>query len=184
MITLNLISETEKKILKERRLFIITKSTFIILLVTIVIFTVVLFFDKLLLNNKLKTTDSEIKSEESFIQAQQGSTLEKSIKELNSQLQTISNIEKNHINWNKAVAMIVNLVPANIQISSLVLDKDSQNFNLNGQAKTRDSLLVLQHNLESSKSITNLITPITNLTEKENISFEYTGQLNYNSEAQ
>lgn len=179
MITLNLISEKEKKTLKEKGFFIITKGVSSILVVAIIILAGVLFFDKMLLSENIKTIQSDINDQESIILHQQGNTLEQSIKELNSQLQTISGIQNGHTNWMSVIFDFAKLVPNNIQISSLTLDKDAKSFDLKGLAKTRESLLQLQSNLESSSQFTKIESPITNITEKDNITFEYTGQINF-----
>lgn len=182
MITLNLISEKEKKVLKEKRFFIITKGVSSVLIVVVIILAGVLFFDKMLLAENIKTIETDIKDEESLILTQQGTTLEKSIKELNSQLQSIDNIQKSHLNLTLIIVKLAKLIPVNVQIDTLTLDKDTKIFSIKGLAKTRESLLELQNNLKSSSDFTKITAPITNITEKENIRFEYTGEVNLQPE--
>lgn len=112
------------------------------------------------LNNSLTSSDNRI--------------LEEEVKSLNQEIKTINNLRNQHYYYSKALLEFANLVPANMQISLLTLDRLSGKVEVFGTAKSRDSVLDFWSNVKKSNFFTNIDFPLANLEQATNSQFSFT----------
>lgn len=172
MIILNLLPKEERVICEQEGNYAIIKNSLYLFLVIFIFISVTILwarsfleknFSGLLENGSSSSSMTEIKNK---------------IKEINKKLQKISGIQKDYFNFSYPLIEISKLLPQNVQINFLNLDKPKKQFVLSGYAKTRDDLLKFQKALEDSPLFANIKFPLDNLLLKENINFEFFGVLN------
>ncbi len=78
--------------------------------------------------------------------------------------------------WGSFLERIAAAVPAGVALSNVSVDEDG-NVQLSGLAGTRAGLLQLQDQLRSSGAIADLYSPVRNLLQPNDISFELTGRM-------
>ena len=102
--------------------------------------------------------------------------LKKDIKEFNQKLKTVETIQKDHIAWTNFFIKFSLLVPDDIGIYNLSLNKDK--IVITGLAKTRDQLLKFKENLENSSLFSEVVTPLEDLLKKEDVDFHIKANIN------
>ncbi len=173
MITLNLLPKEEKIAYKQERYFnIIKNSLYLALIALILIATSLLGARTILEKNFVNIVENDSVSPFATLK------IKNKVNNINKKLQEINEIQKDYFNFYNPVIELGNLLPGNVQINLLNLDKNKLTFSLKGLAKTRDDLLNFQKNLESSSIFKNIKFPLSNFFSKENIIFEFSGEFN------
>lgn len=171
MITLNLISPEQKKLLKTKQIYLLFKNLCSLILVFIIIVSIVLMFSF----NSLEVlyglnpgTQNSMGLDEKEVQA------------INNQLNNIVQIQNQFIVWSDALIDITNLIPEGIEVDNLEINKITNNVKIDGFAKTRDEYLNLINSLKSNENLTKLKSPLENILSKEDITFSisFTYKLN------
>jgi Tfp pilus assembly protein PilN len=171
MITLNLIPPIKKHELRLAQLYLVIKNLIIFTLFITVIVGIVLLASKMILQNHFNKMVAE-----STLTTKYANIFNKDIKEFNRQLNTVETIQKDHVAWTNFFIKFSPLVPDDIGIYNLSLDKDK--IVLTGLAKTRDQLLKFKENLENSSLFSEVITPLEDLLKKENVDFHIKAKIN------
>lgn len=96
------------------------------------------------------------------------------IKDVNRLLAKTANIQSLYTVWTPIIADISSAIPPRIVLSGLQLDMTKRLFVFTGNAASRDDLLDLQKNLKRLPFIESAIVPLSQLTEKANVSFSIT----------
>lgn len=185
MISLNLLPPERKEILYWIGLTknVIFWGSFVFMI--LVFLSLPFWVSRLYLNSTLNDLDQKIGFYKYNTSLQQMSFLEKSSKNINDILMNIDKIGAEQIYWQKVLAEITGAVPAGAQIFSLelnskyasgeVLSPDEGSFTIIGRAKTRDAVLALQANLESSADFKDIQAPLDNLVKKTDADFKFRG---------
>jgi len=100
------------------------------------------------------------------------------IREVNSTLDYISQIQDNFIAWSYLFEDLSKNINDQVIFRAIKVDKENRKIDFKGIAQTRESLLVLKEGLENSDLFLNVDFPIKNILEKENINFEIKAELN------
>ncbi len=173
MLTINLSPKEDQTAYKQERIFFIIKNSFLLFLIFLVFITIILICAKVYLGKNL---DDLVGS--SYISANLTKEIKTKVTNINTKLRQISEIQKDYYEFSKPLLGLGQLIPNNIQITSLNLNKNNMQFFLKGISKTREDLLSLQNNLETSSLFGDIKFPLSNLLVKENINFEFSGTLN------
>lgn len=172
-ISLNLLPAERKKaievILSYKYLRIVT---FLLLGFTFVASSLAVTARLLLLDNLNELLSS------SMTVNQKNTSLDKQISQLNNELKNISSIQNNFTKWSTILGNVISIIPNNIEIKYLNIEKTSGNFNLNGRARERADYLKLKDNLEKFPYLQKLETPLANLLTRQNVDFQFSGQIN------
>ncbi|MDD2807067.1 MAG: PilN domain-containing protein [Patescibacteria group bacterium] len=172
MIGLNLIPPEKKKEVRLMQLYVGIKNLIISLLLLSIIVAVILLFVKMTLQNNFDKVVAETTLTTKYI-----NTFNNDIKKFNQLLGTVDNIQKNYIPWSTFIAKFSKLIPPNITLQSINI-KDSKVL-ITGRAKTREDLLNLKNNLESSTFFSNSQIPLEDLLKKENINFSLKSDIDF-----
>ena len=167
MINLNILP---KKLKNDAKLIILDKFIKKIIgtvFLFIVIFSGVLFASKFYLQSYFKET-----IEKSAHASKNTEDYLKKVKEVNNKIDYITNIQDNDIDWTNMVLHISKTINNDIKINKINISKTNDTLSLSGNAKTRNSLLLLKTSLEKYENFSEIKLPIKNLLEKNDIEFE------------
>lgn len=174
MISLNLNSPYQKKEIKFDRFYHLLKNSFGLIGVILIISSIIL----LIARNTLENNFNSIVAETSLVQQQIRGSNQK-ISDVNRQLKSFYSTQKDFIPWSNVMVYLTKLVPSNIKINLFTINpadvKNSEQWTISikGTAKTRDDFLAFQDKLKKSTLFDKVETPIDNITQKENIDFEF-----------
>ncbi len=172
MLTLNLIPHQLKKEIKFKRVYALLKKMNCILIIIAIIIAIILLIAKLILQNNF----NKVVAQTSLItKNSQGYNVK--VRDINSCLNHISQIQKNFIAWSDLIENLANRTPDGIAFSSVKISKEKPLINIRGTAKLRDDLLMLKQNMEESLIYSDVEFPLQNILQKENINFEITAKL-------
>ena len=173
MLTLNLLSRDLKKQTELNRIYKLVKKISNILLVTAFMVVIMLVTAKYILQYYYKqVTDYNI------LVAENDQNYNIKANKINSQLNVVTNIQKNFIGWSYLIKDLINETPTGITFSNIAMAKDRGTIKITGRADSRDNLLTFEQNLKDSKIYSNINLPIKNILQKENINFEIKANLN------
>lgn len=173
MLALNLISQEQKKEIKLKRAYEITKKVSCILIIIAIFIAVVLLIGKLILQMQfIKAVDQYTL----VAKSSQGDNAK--IRDINNSLNFVSEIQSNFIFWSNLIKDAADRVPGGVSLSSISIDRDKKSIQIKGTAKLRDGLLQFKENIEKSLIYQNVDLPLQNILQKENINFEIKAELN------
>lgn len=173
MLTLNLISQEQKKEIKLKRAYEITKKISYILIIITVFVAIVLLIGKLILQIQF------IKAVNQYtLVAKSSQGYNAKIRDINNSLNFVSEIQSNFILWSNLIKDAADRVPGGVSLSSISADRDKKSIQIKGAAKLRDDLLQFKENIEKSLIYQNVDLPLQNILQKENINFEIKAGLN------
>lgn len=107
----------------------------------------------------------------------QQTTKNTKMKEINTVLRRVEQIQAEHMSWVPRMADLAQMTPAGIVINNAQLDRNNNTYTLSGSALTRDTLLHFEQQLESLPYVEEVQVPLSQLIEKEDIRFTITAQL-------
>jgi len=175
MLTLNLIPQQLKKEIKFKRVYALLKKMNCILIIIAVIIAIIFLIAKLILQNNF----NKVVEQTSLItKSSQGYNVK--VRDINSMLNHISQIQKDFIAWSDLIENLANRTPAGITLSSVKTSKGKSLINIRGNAEQRDDLLTFKQNMEESPIYSEVEFPLQNILQKENISFEISAKLDLN----
>ncbi len=175
MLALNLISQEQKKEIKLKRAYEITKKINYILLIIAIFIAIVLLIGKLILQTQF------IKAVNQYTlvtKSSQGDNAK--IRDINNSLNFVSEIQSDFILWSNLIKDASDRTPGGVSLSSVNIDRDKKIIQIKGAAKLRDDLLQFKENIKKSPIYQNANLPLQNILQKENINFEIKAELNLN----
>ena len=101
----------------------------------------------------------------------------KVIKEANAVFASVESLQKKYQLWTPIIGEITQAVPDRVLLTGLTLDEKENVYGIDGMASTRDDLLLFQRRLQAVKRIKSVIVPVGQLTEKDNIQFSITAEV-------
>ncbi|MDD5566874.1 MAG: hypothetical protein PHH01_01640 [Patescibacteria group bacterium] len=177
MIILNLLPPDKKILLaSEHNLLQIKRAAMIFLGCGLLVVGLALSC-RILLSGELNKLDEEINQIKQSSE-NTGNTAGDLIKRIALKSNVIAEAQKNFIPWSSVLSLIGQSAGQNIQLKTCSFDAEKETFQIQGQAKTRNDLLNFKTSLEKLTFLENLNAPITNLIQKEDISFQFSGTLN------
>lgn len=165
MITLNLISPEKKQQFKLEQIYIVIKNLIIfVLLVSIIVATVLLATQVTLQNHFQRIVN------ETTLTTQYANTFSAEVREFNKIITAISEIQGGHTDWTSFIVNFSAMTPKEVDIKNMTINGDK--ILLKGFASSRDDLLELKNNFETSEMFTEIEMPIDDLLKKNNINFD------------
>jgi Tfp pilus assembly protein PilN len=101
----------------------------------------------------------------------------KEIKSVNDTLRQTDALQKQYTQWSRVIPEVLGAIPNGITLSTLILSAPGNSYSFAGVASTRNDLLSFQKNLQSLPNVASAVVPISQLTDKENISFSISATL-------
>lgn len=166
MITLNLIPQERKIILKNNRLFIALREAATLILLFGAIISIMLWASRYYLEQQL--TDLIIQNAANI---QSNELTNKKITAINTKLSAIDNLQKSFLPNRQIIVAFSKLLPADISCSQIKFYRQQSLLEISGSAKNRDSLLRFKTELEQVSWIKQVDLPMDSLINKENNAF-------------
>ena len=173
MLRLNLASQELKEEIKLKHVYVILQKACCFVIVITVFISIVFLFAKIILQNSF----NRIVAETTLI-TKNSQSQDKKITDINFSINSASAIQGDFIVWSFVFEEISRMANDDIKFSSIKIDKAKKSIILKGRANMRDSLILLKENMEKDDIFSNIIFPMKNIMEKENINFEISANLN------
>ncbi len=171
-VRINVLSDTKKTHLKRLALFTYLKtSCALVFSIVAILAAILLIAQSFFINYQAALTVSMLSQKNSY------HTDTKHIVDINNQIQTVDEIQKQFILWSPRIHEIFNILPEGVEVSSVIFDRDSHTFSLAGVAENRDTLARCEKAVKSLPSLEAVTIPEGELTRKENIPFTITAIL-------
>lgn len=177
MDNLNLLSPQDKLIVKKIKILNIIKRLSFLIISFLIILSTIFIFSDLILSSSVNSIENQIENELDLLRQKQILSTEDAIKQLNNQLIVVREIQNNYIKWTEFLSSFVDNLPNEITLKELKLINSSLNFEIKGLALDRESFLDFKDSITSWPMFIEINSPISNLSEKENINFTITGTI-------
>ncbi len=167
-ITLNLLPPEKKRALQSGLVMAYAQTiVFILFLVTIFI-SGTLMSVRLLLNNDYE----QLQKQAATASSSETTDIVTSIKQINAYLKDIDATQRGFIAWSKVLEDITPLIPADVLLDRISVSDDNRVV-LSGMAQTRDGALTLLKRLKEAPYLTNVVSPLSNILQKQNVEFDF-----------
>ncbi|MBU1131303.1 PilN domain-containing protein [Patescibacteria group bacterium] len=172
MITLNLISPSQKHLLKIKQFYQILKNFLSVLTIYSLILSIIL----IPLNQKIYILKEDVNNRKREVQFK-NKNISDNVLGLNKQIETLSQILSEFFNWPNYLINLSALAPAGVSLNHLSASLDNKEFIINGYASTRDDLIILKNNLENSPLFEEITIPLSNFLTQQGVTFEIKGKI-------
>ena len=169
---LNLLSPEKRRHLHRMLYFQFIKHVFESALLVLSLCAIALLGGRSILENHLNHLAAQLTNT-----AQQQNERSLVIQRINTIVRDTKEVQDLYHNWTDTIAPIANTIPPQIMLSGLVLDKRAKTYIFTGTAKTREDLLTLQDAIKHMPGVIEAEVPLSQLTQKENISFSITATI-------
>ena len=149
---------------------------------SILVLTLILFSARLFLTTTLRQTEADIVANNKTLAGFAGAGLENEIATLNETITNFGSLEGAQKKWSPYLMELARLMPADVSLDSIVINRTSRKVELAGKAANRDSVLELRQNILSSAYFENINFPLYNLVTARNVAWKYRFYLKNNAE--
>lgn len=170
---LNLLPQGIKETIKIRRLAENIKNIFWAIFAILIIGAIILF----LINNELKNNLKNYQ-EGFFLQKNYQSGQEEDSASINEALKLKTEMQENYFPLSALLKQSMAKENENLRLARIKIDKEKNEIIFGGQAKNRSALIDFKKWLENSSQFYNINFPVENISNKENIDFNITANLN------
>lgn len=167
MITLNLISQQQRQRIRRGWAAAELRSVSVTALFVVVLASATLYGARHLLSSTRDLFDTDVRTTAAATAVAEADA---------AAAQAVAASLGTDVDWRSFLATVASATPPGVSLDSLAVD-DAGAVAIAGEAATRDGLLQLQRNLESSGSLRNLYSPVRNLLQPTDIRFELTAEL-------
>ena len=175
MITLNLIPKQLKEEAKLKKIYELIKRLNYILIILTIIIAIIFLFARLVSQNNFNKIIAQ-----TTLVTKKNQSYNTKVRETNSKIDFILKIQKDFIVWSNLIDFLAQNTPNDITLSLIGIDKESKQLTIRGFSYSRNSLLKLRDNIETSTIFQDLNFPVKNILEKENINFDLEATINTN----
>ncbi len=164
---INLLSPQKKNSLKKVVQFLFIKE-----MLELTIFTCVLLSITHLLAGLVMTKTLNDLANTSLLINREFPSINGDIRRVNALIKNVNDSSSSYTNLSPKLLELIRTIPNDIQVDGVSLNRKDLTLSLSGVAQTRDALLHFQTVLSSLPWITQVSTPVSQLFQKDNISFQ------------
>ncbi len=172
MLHLNLVSEKLKKEIRLRRIYDILKFFNLTLVLATIVIAIAIITAKIILQNNFNKV---VEQTTLITKNSQGRNTE--IREINQKLNYIFNIQDDFLRWTFLFDHISDFSKEGMTFKTINIKKEDKTIEFRGVANIRDDLIFFKEGLEVSPIFNNIDFPMSNILEKENISFSIDAEI-------
>lgn len=99
--------------------------------------------------------------------------LRRDVLDLNQSIKEIGSIRNQQYAFSYALKELSQIVPPDVQLNSLVIEREKGTVNITGQARTRDNVIELWSAIKKSQLFSGVDFPLTNLEKPESSNFRF-----------
>ncbi|MGE5392742.1 MAG: PilN domain-containing protein [Candidatus Saccharibacteria bacterium] len=141
---------------------------------SVAVFLLLAFGVMLYLKGEMIAVDKDIAGNRKELTSTGTQQLQEKVLAVNKQVKVIGSLRDQHYYWTTALIEISKLLPADAQINSLDIDRQTGEIKLTGTAEKRESVIQFWANVKKSKYFKNINFPLSNLEREKNSLFTYT----------
>ncbi len=167
MITLNLIPDKQKTILKNGRNFTVFREVVMLVFLFASIMAMMLWLSRYYL--ELELSDIAQRNSANIMSNEYAGGR---IVKINSQINSTEAVTNNYLPIRPTLQAVIDIVPEKIALKSLSYSRVQSAMQLSGTAKSRNDLLDFKAALQSAPWIVSVELPMSDLVEKENNEFD------------
>ncbi|MDP2708670.1 MAG: hypothetical protein Q8O93_01285 [bacterium] len=172
MITLNLVSDKQKKEIRLRHLYGFIKKINLTLTVVTITAAIILLTAKIIL--QLKFNDIV---EQTTLVTKNNQGYNNKVRGINAKINFVEKIQEDFFVWSDLLKTLADIAPKDINLYYLKINAEDQTFKIKGKAGWRESLLTFKEKMDNLPILYDIDFPIKNILEKENIDFEINAKL-------
>ncbi len=169
---LNLLSPQKKKHLSKMTRFQFIKGLLEILLIVASLIAIILLGSQFVLQNYFSALTENIVS----VNSEHAEEI-REIRKVNHLVQQTNDIQKQYKTWTPLINALLADTTTGITIDNVMIDQSTKTVTFVGSAATREIFLEYQQALEQHEYLANIVSPISGLTQKENIPFSISATL-------
>lgn len=172
MLSINLVPEGAKKIFwmeVARRMIVRLGIAFFLILGT---FTLLLFPSYYFLFFQEGSISDQLEAVRRSEGTDRLQNVEAGVKKINSRLSTIEEFDKKSILPTAVMLRVFHKLPQGVTLQSFSFTYKKKSVGLGGHADTRDAYLYFENALKTDSAFANFSSPVTNLLNARNVSFE------------
>ena len=177
---MNLQSPADKKTIKKLKTYFIIKNISFLITSILLIISTVFFFCLLILQDHSETLQTQIDEKQSILKDEKITSTGEAIQNLNNTISSVSQIQNKYIIWTNFLKNFTDIMPADIRIQNMQFINTTNKMQITGFADNRDNFLLFKDKLSNFSPLTNIDSPISSITQRENIDFIITGEINEN----
>ncbi len=174
MITLNLLPPKHKIQVKQTSICIAIENLVAITLIFLIIVSISILISKVKLQDNYYGLIAR-----TSLSLSETHKLERDVKEINQKLRTVGEIQDQYTKWSTFMIDLNKIIPDNIQLNLLSINKKERRFALEGIAKTRNDLLAFKKILQNFSYLSNIDLPTSSLLKKNDVNFALTAEINF-----
>lgn len=179
MITLNIISDKQRLVIQAIIRYKLIKRICYSSAIIIALVCLLLAASYFLLDGNLNNLNKQIVlAEEQLTENGKAPNTKESIDRINKKLNRLKKIQDEYTKISPIVQELTKTIPEGVDLSVFNINIKDNAFEISGTSPDRQTLLILQDQLENSKTFTEVDSPLSNLLHKENITFRLTGKIN------
>lgn len=174
----NLLPKIEQR---QIRLDVVTHQLlrfWVIVPASVVILIILVFASQIYLRTQIASTSDQIAAEAQSLKTADTQNLESQVLDLNQQIRLVETVKKQHYEWSKALVELDRLLPNDLVITVVSLDRATGKIDLTGTAQNRDSILKFWSNVKKSTMFKDINFPLANLEKPVDASFTFTLVIN------
>lgn len=172
IVDLNLLPPNRQALLRYESIQQILRHHLVGLGIFLALVIFVLVGSHYLLQQRLRQEEEHVRLIQQQTIQEQGELLDERIREFNKHLERVKTLQSTYTKWSPVLLDLFERLPAGITMQTLDLDKKTKVVKLHGIADRREDLLALQEAFADSPNFKNPSTPVSNLLQRENITFD------------
>lgn len=130
------------------------------------------------LQSEIGSAEQSIKQNKETLSSSDTKALQTRVQALNNSIANLKSLQDQHYYWSTALIELANLVPADIELDSVVLDRATNRIDLAGRARTRDSAILFWAAIKKDKMFRDINFPLKNLEKAQDSDFTFTFYVN------
>ncbi|MBI4363608.1 MAG: PilN domain-containing protein [Candidatus Doudnabacteria bacterium] len=170
---INLLPKVEQR---EIKLDVITRQVvnfWSVVAISILIVFLLSLGGQFYLRQQIASVDRLIAQQREALKSSDTQELEKQVTDLNAQIRLINQLKSQHLEWSKALVELAVLLPSDMQITVLSLDRETGQISILGNAGSRESVIKFWASVKKSSYFTGIDFPLANLEKPSSITFTF-----------
>ncbi|MBI2356203.1 MAG: PilN domain-containing protein [Candidatus Doudnabacteria bacterium] len=125
-----------------------------------------------------RQVDGEIDKNRQALSSASNQELQKQVLLLNNEIGKINQLRESHYQWSEALIELGSIIPGDLVVDILTLDRISGKVEITGFAGDRESIIKFWSAMHKSQYFKNINFPLSNLEQARNAHYQFTFYIN------
>jgi Tfp pilus assembly protein PilN len=175
---INLLPKTEQRDLKLQFFSDQLITFWIWVFISLFLFISLTYIAKAVLSARVSEIEGQIAYESQILRSSDNEKLKEEVEGLNTEVKNLRFLYGQHYYWSPALQELSRLLPEDVSIDLLNMDRATGKVDISGVAKKRESMLLFWANVHKSEYFKNINFPLPNLDREENDPFSFVFYIN------